>query len=145
MKRFVLLGFALLAVVGVLAATASASAAGDTACTGALGAVTVDGNLIVPAGAVCLLTGTHVTGNVTAEQGSPSAVLRIRGATIDGNVQVQQGANSVIGFSTVVGGNYQCEQCRFADVHVSTINGNYQDNSLTEGVFADGNTIGGNL
>jgi hypothetical protein len=123
--------FALAALVSVAAAllTAGIAAAGDTSCTGALGAVTVNGNLNVPAGASCTLTGTHVTGNVTVKQGPgdyPALVnLTTTGATIDGNVQVQRGGTSSLESSTVVGGNYQCDQCQFADLNNSTVKKNF--------------------
>ncbi|MGA7873876.1 MAG: hypothetical protein WCA22_23550 [Candidatus Binatus sp.] len=72
-----------LAVVVGLSATA-ANAAPVTSCTGSfgkvtMGAVTVDGNVDVPAGAACTLAGTTVTGNVTVEGGLIAGTVHIRG------------------------------------------------------------------
>src|ERR1700737_4257689 len=54
------------------------------------GAVTIDGNVVVPSGAFCDLNGTHITGNATVKSGPPEpsepTSLTSNGATIDGNV-----------------------------------------------------------
>lgn len=68
---------AVVVVVGLLAAAADAGPA--TKCTGSLGAVTVDGDLNVPTGAVCSLLGTTVTGRVTVEGGLIAGSVHIRG------------------------------------------------------------------
>jgi hypothetical protein len=140
--------FVLVALVSVAAAltTAGIAAAGGTACTGTLGAVTVDDNLVVPAGAQCVLKGTHVTGNVTVQAGAdPGQGLTVNtNATIDGNVMTQTGRSTSVQDSTI-GGNYKCNQCFYADLNGSTVGGNFQDNGLMDGIFASNNTIGGNV
>jgi hypothetical protein len=69
---------AVVVVVVALLATA-ANAAPITACTGSLGAVTVEGDVDVPTGAACSLLGTSVTGNVTLEGGLIAGTVHIRG------------------------------------------------------------------
>jgi hypothetical protein len=48
--------------------------AADTTCTTVI-TDTVNGNLIVPAGAQCFLNGTTVSGNVTVEKGAQLLVF----------------------------------------------------------------------
>jgi hypothetical protein len=144
--RALLIAAAIATAASFLSFTSTVTAvtsAGETMCTTTLGPVTVRGNLVVPAGAFCRLNGTHVTGNVTVESGSHLGTPA--GPTIDGNVDIEPGGDAVLRLATVVRGNYRCNQCNFADLHDSTVRGNYQDNGLTEGVFLDGSTIGGNL
>lgn len=80
------------AAVGVLAAAVvvPASANGlSTRCTGTAGAVTVPGELVVPAGASCVLTGTTIDGRVRL---AADANLIISGGQINGDVIVNAGA-----------------------------------------------------
>ena len=147
--------FAVLASVAVALTTAGITSAGQTTmCTTTLGPITV-GNLVVPAGAVCVLNGTRVNGNVTVASGdgtlesggdleTPPATDGV-GPTISGNVVVEADGIAVLRVSTLVRGNYQCNQCSYADLHSATVKGNFQDNGLLEGAFLDGGTIGGNL
>jgi len=147
--------FAVLASVAVALTAAGITSAGQTTmCTTTLGPITV-GNLVVPAGAVCTLNGTRVTGNVTVESGdgtlesggvlvTPAAGSGV-GPTIDGNVVVRADGIAVLRVSTLVRGNYQCNQCSYADLHGATVEGNFQDDGMLEGAFLDGGTIGGNL
>ncbi|MGD8148354.1 hypothetical protein [Ornithinimicrobium sp. Y1694] len=73
------------ALVGAgLLATAAPAQAGDLTCRTSIGARTIDGNVIVPAGATCKLTGTKVKGNVLVRS---NANVYLDKARIDGNVQ----------------------------------------------------------
>lgn len=63
-----------------------AQAALTTRCVGEAGAVTVPGDLVVPAGKACSLDGTTVQGNVRIAAG---ADLVASGLTVTGNVTVQ--------------------------------------------------------
>jgi hypothetical protein len=87
MKRFVI---AALATFGIALASGPAARA-DTNCSTTLTSVTINGNLVVPAGAECSLNGTTVTGNVTVGKG---AQLLVFAGTIYGNIQAHQ-CNSV--------------------------------------------------
>jgi hypothetical protein len=72
--------------------------AADQTCTGPIGAVIIDGNVIVPPGASCALFGTRVTGNVLFGQGSR---LLTQDATVVGNIQ-GEGAIRVRIYNTAV-------------------------------------------
>ncbi|AOS63427.1 hypothetical protein [Actinoalloteichus hymeniacidonis] len=75
-----------LAAVGTLALATPAHASLTTHCVGTAGAVTVPGDLYVPAGEACALEGTTVTGNVVVAEG---ADLLIEDGTFDGSVTVE--------------------------------------------------------
>lgn len=128
---------------------ASASAADQTCNNQTLGATTVVGNLVVPAGAFCDLNGTHVTGNATAKAGPPEPSnptgLSANGAKIDGNVEVQQNAQFTAFNGSTIGSNVHCNHCEVADVQASTVMGNLEDNAVSEGAFITSSHIGGNL
>lgn len=70
-----------------LAATAAAPVSADliTRCVGTAGAVTVPGDLVVPAGEACQLTGTTVEGMVRIQTGADLVVVD---ATLNGAVRV---------------------------------------------------------
>jgi hypothetical protein len=92
-------------VVAIAALGAALPAfADDISCTGPIGARTIDGNVIVPRGRSCTLTGTRVIGNVELRD---DAQVLIRGeANVDGNVQTDGAARVRIRYSTI-GGNVQ--------------------------------------
>ncbi|MDX3850017.1 hypothetical protein [Streptomyces sp. AK02-01A] len=77
----------LVASGGLVAFAGSAQAALYTVCVGDGGAVTVNGDLVVPAGESCTLTGTKVKGSVTVQAG---ADLVAADATFNGAVNVGQ-------------------------------------------------------
>src|SRR5215831_11079916 len=149
--------FALTVLVSVAVAltTAGITSAGQaaTVCTTTLGPITV-GNVVVPAGAHCVLDGTSVAGNVTVQSGNgtlesggiltTSTASAGAGPTINGNVVIEADGIADVRFA-LVRGNHQCNGCSYADLHSSIVKGNFQDNGLLEGVFFDFNTIGGNL
>jgi hypothetical protein len=74
-----------LVAAGGIAFAAPASAELVTRCVGEGGAVTVPGDLVVPAGKACWLSGTTVEGNVRVMEG---ADLAVDGATFKGTVTV---------------------------------------------------------
>ena len=47
--------------------------------------------------------------------------------------------------ASTVSGNYTCNRCRFADLHDSTIGGNFSISGEREGSFIDGSLIKGDL
>ena len=63
---------------------AAPAQADDRRCLGTIGAVHVDGNVIVPSGANCRLRGTRVDDNVFVRRG---AVLKAFGVRVGGNIQ----------------------------------------------------------
>jgi hypothetical protein len=163
------LAFAAIALMLVALSAPPARAGSPTTCTGALGAVTVSGDLGVPPGAACVLDGTTVTGNVTV-RGSLVAIfvqisgnligidarsLQLSASTVGGNViavQTTGGPNhlcdSTIGGNVIVQGSsssafwnigYVC------DSGALTVGGNLTFQNNQGGGFISGNTIGGNL
>ena len=90
-----------LVVGGLVAVTAPSQAALTTRCVGVAGAVTVPGDLVVPADKSCMLDGTVIQGNVRVQSG---ADLIITGGTIEGNLVAQADAY-VDAEDTSVGGN----------------------------------------
>jgi hypothetical protein len=113
------------------------------------GAVTIDGNLVVPSGSFCDLNGTHVAGNATVKSGppepSPPTGLNSNGATIDGTVYVQRNAQFAAFAGSAIGDNVQCDKCEVADVQDSTVEGNQVDNGISEGSFIRNSHFGGYL
>jgi hypothetical protein len=64
-----------LAALGILAGTVPAARAADTPCTTTISSGTINGDLVVPAGAACILAGTvTVTGNVEVGKGASLTV-----------------------------------------------------------------------
>ena len=106
----------------VLAQSGSASGALTTRCVGEAGAVNVPGDLVVPQGKSCILTGTSVEGSVRVQ---PNADLLLEdGASVAGEVRV--GANA------------------YLEVSGSSVNGSVIGRGMY-GAFIDGGTVGGDL
>jgi hypothetical protein len=152
MKKIGSIGMlAVVAISGALTtgATSAFAADGYQCRDQMLGPVIIAGNLTVPAGAFCDLNGTHVTGNATVERSSdpnnPAGLLLDLGARVDGNVHVEQSGQLAAFGGSVVGGNLQCDGCEVADLHDSTVSGNFHDNGLSQGADISRSRIGGNL
>ena len=64
------------AALAVLLASSLPARAEERACSGSLGAVTVD-NLRVPQNATCRLDRTRVKGNITVQQGATLIAARV--------------------------------------------------------------------
>lgn len=79
----------LLTLASIGFATQSSSAAFTTRCVGEGGAVTIPGDLVVPAGQACYLDGTVIQGNVRVQNG---ADLVMTGVTVAGDVVVRNDA-----------------------------------------------------
>jgi hypothetical protein len=122
----------------------------DTVCIGSLASTTIRGNLIVPGGASCTLTGVLVTGNVQLQAGAVS--FTANSTYIFGDVSSQGGAVTLTNSSTG----------QFYATAMTTIGGNLQVSNgslLVEGAFVrhdvnangmdwvamGGISIGGNL
>ncbi|HEU5471071.1 MAG TPA: hypothetical protein VFV67_10490 [Actinophytocola sp.] len=87
MKRQAIVALTASALVTVSMVVAAPTSSADlvTHCVGTGGAVTVPGDLLVPAGESCTLDGTTVTGNVRVSAGSN---LIVSGGTFQRDVQV---------------------------------------------------------
>ena len=88
-KTAISLAVTTLAVGATFASTVPAGADLTTRCVGEGGAVVVPGDLIVPKGSSCTLTGTTVTGNIRV---APGADLVARDVTVSGTVTVLDSA-----------------------------------------------------
>lgn len=78
--------------------------ADDINCVQSIGAKTIDGNIIVPAGRSCTLNGTKVKGNV--ELRDRAQILIQNGANVIGNVQTD-GAYRVRILNSTINGDVQ--------------------------------------
>jgi hypothetical protein len=132
----------------------------DTICTGALGPVTVEGDLIVPEGQVCDLAGTQVRGNTKVDTG---AELYAEQAQLRGNLIVDPTAyadlfqSSVgrdvrlfrsLGLSTEdssIDGNIESYASDFIDLFGGSIDGNLVARGGETAVFGEALDVGGNL
>lgn len=164
------LALALSLVLAGTALSAAPASADDRRCTGVIGPVYVDGNVVVPKGATCTLRGTRVDGNVLVRG---NAVLVARGARVGGNVQAENHRRVLVTVRkvddrvvrsrvdgdiqlddggrgamrrTVVGGNIQLKDNGGLQVtRRNVVDGDIQAFSNTGGVRVYGNRVGGNL
>jgi hypothetical protein len=109
------------AAMGIAFAT-PASAGLTTHCVGDAGAVTVPGDLLVPAGKSCVLDGTKVTGEVTVE---PGANLVVTGGAFSKGVRVADDG-FFDALDTTVGGNVALVDAYGAFLAGGLIHGNVQ-------------------
>ncbi|MDQ3112687.1 MAG: hypothetical protein M3Q84_01115, partial [Actinomycetota bacterium] len=70
MKRLALTLTGIAIAVTSTLLTASPALADDRVCTGTIGAVSIDGDVVVPDNATCKLEGTKVDGNVKVNNGA---------------------------------------------------------------------------
>lgn len=116
-----------------------------TRCVGTAGAVTVPGDLVVPADATCDLTGTSVTGDVRVRQG---ANLIGEGVSIDGRVVGAADAYVDLQDSSVAG-ELRLNSAYGAVVENSAVDGRVVSNAGEDApvgfLFAMGTELGENL
>jgi hypothetical protein len=151
-------------LVGALVAAATLAAAGtaqaaDRVCTGVIGPETVHDDLVVPAGQVCDLAGTHVLGNTMVEE---AAELYAEQAELAGNVDAAPGAYVDLFETTVAGtlrlddslgtsvergsvGNIDSRAADFIDLFGARVVGNLTATGGETAVFAEALDVGGNL
>lgn len=121
---------------------ATGALADDVSCPPYLGAVTIDGNVIVDNGA-CLLDGTTVKGNVHVY---PGGSLTAKDAFIDGNIQAE-GAGYVRVIRTDVIGDIQLDNVMgdTSKVSHSAVDGNIQLNSNYVSLVVQRNVVDGDV
>jgi hypothetical protein len=138
--------FGALALILVsLAAVLPAPALAATTCTSTFAGVTIRGNLTVPDGGDCWLTGSTVTGNVTL---GANATFEISGTTIQGNLRGDRAYTVILGSGTVVYGKVTIsETSRDVSIESIQVNGNLTltGNSPESTLTVANSTIGGNL
>lgn len=141
--RAVLLTGALVAVAAAIAPVSTAHAGLTTSCVGEAGAVTVPGDLVVPAGKSCVLDGTTVEGTVTVRTG---ADLVVTNGTFKSTVVVQ--ANGYLDLTdTKVTGKITSQGAYGTYVSKSSF-ASYTETgagTLTPFFYAEGATVGGNV
>ena len=120
---------------------ASPAAAEEIACTGSLGAITVD-NLRVPQGATCLLDGTQVEGTITVKGNARLVAVNV---DVDGNVQAENSRRVVVKGGSTVGGSVQIVQSGAARVARTAVNADIQFDANSRPLAALRNTVGGNI
>lgn len=128
------------------AATAAPTAPPGTTCVGTADAVTVDGDLVVPAGRACLLDGTTVAGTVRVQRG---ADLLVVDGTLRGEVVVQPDGFLHLRDSTV-GGLVRANSAFGVHAEESRLTGGFTgravDGSATQPLFwAVGGRIGSSV
>lgn len=143
-----------------------AAHADDTTCTGPSPISGPHDNVVVPAGAFCILFGAEVGGNVKVLAGG---ILQVFDSSVAGDIQAEPGhlfvelhagtvvggdvqlKGSVVGFlsgytDAVIGGDFQYEENgNFLVAIGGRIGGNVTAVKNTGGGEISGNTIGGNL
>lgn len=137
-KRYNLLT---LGMAFVIVMFASSSYAEEYACSGFLGAATVD-NLRVPSSATCTLDKTYVKGTIKVES---KATLRAYGVDVIGNVQAENAAQVEVLSGSTVGGSIQIKQGGGAYIDSVAINSDLQFDDNRKNLIASKNIIGGNL
>lgn len=143
MRRLILfvLAGAVAALVGAPAAVAD-----DRICSGTIGAISTDDNIVVPGGASCRLEGTRTGGNVLIRGGGTLTALGVR---VDGNIQGERHARVTVAplgaGRPLIDGNIQLERGGPARVDRATIDGNLQVEGANGRQTATGNVIDGDL
>jgi hypothetical protein len=138
-----------LTMVGALLVVGPAHA-DDRRCRGSIGAVHVDGNVIVPQGATCTLRGTRVDGNVHV---NARARLLARGVRVGGSIQAENHRNVVVAPRRVndrvvrsrVGSDIQLVSGRYGHVRRAVVGGNLQVKQNSARQVARGNVIDADL
>ncbi|GAA3747343.1 hypothetical protein HDA32_001502 [Spinactinospora alkalitolerans] len=137
---------ALLTLCGGAFLAAPAAADLVTSCNGQGGAVTVPGDLVVPAGKSCTLTGTTVEGDVTVRAG---ADLVVKGGTFKGKVIVREDGY-LDTTDTEISGAVTARSAFGAYLEDSELSANLRavavDGSTVQGfVFSIGSSVDGNV
>ena len=115
MKSIIAVAAPLALVAGLAAGFATPAQADDRRCTGTIRAVSIDGDVVVPRGATCVLIGTRVDGNVKIYR---NAKLVAKGVRVGGNIQAENHRNVQVlprwkdgrPIRSVVGGSVQLKQ-----------------------------------
>jgi hypothetical protein len=133
---------------GIMLAALPPARADSTTCPPNQSGSTVNGNLIVPAGQNCQLSGVTVTGNVLV-QTNATLNIQLGGVTIVGNVSVGTGATlrDDVNGDLTIDGNFNANQCLSVNLDslgVTTIFGTVQFQRCTEASVVDVD-IGGNV
>jgi hypothetical protein len=119
--------------------------AGDTLCSGNMGAVTVSGNLVVCDSCQCVLTGTTIKGSIIVKSGGRLVAegIRVSGSIMaSGADQIQLLNGSLISSNVSITGTTGAEPSMISD---SEIRGNLELNQNLSKFEVGQNTISANL
>ena len=120
----------------------STAAFADRKCSGTIGPVTIDDNVVVQ-NAGCTLSGTMVKGNVLVYSGGRLTTL---GAQIEGNIQAKDAISVTVHPNTFVDGDIQLENLSGpSKVTYSEVTGNIQLKYNRRTVTVDYNTVNGDI
>jgi predicted acyltransferase (DUF342 family) len=144
-KQFAAVPLALM--IGLFVPPAQAD---DRRCVGTIGAQVIDGSVIVPSGATCILRGTRVKGNVFVKSG---ATLDARGVRVVGSIQAENHRQVIVASRFVnnvesrsrINGDVQLDQGRWGTVRRAVIGGSLQTKQNTAQQIARGNVVTGDL
>ncbi len=153
---------ALLLAVAVPAAADPVPLAPDTNCTGTLGAVTVPGKLVVPAGATCTLNSTRVLGSVEVRVnatlratrvnvagdllGNQARLISVTGSSyVAGHTSLAKGVTVTFSGSTAFGGVELSENTGRATLTSATITDGGAEVTKNRGATVHGNRVNENL
>jgi hypothetical protein len=140
----VVISAVVIATLGAVAPVHAAANGGAFVCKNqSLVGGTISGNLVVPTGAYCDLSGTHVTGNALVQP--KGGLLSDNASSIDGNVRLQNNGQFAEFNGSKVGRDVRCDHCAVADAQSSTIGGSLLDDGISQGAFIRNDQIGGNL
>lgn len=137
-------------VAASILVTAGPAYADDRRCSGTIGARSIDGNVIVPSGRTCRLSGTRVDDNVFVRA---NARLIARGVRIGANIQAKDHQlvkvlrRKVNGrfVRSRIGGDIQLTSGRFSEIRRAVIGGNLQSKQNNRQQYAVRNRIDGDL
>jgi hypothetical protein len=118
----------------------------DISCTGAL--TGTFGNVVVPPGASCTLSGASVGGDVRIAQGSVLTVTSPGLSVIAGNVQAEHCQSVLLTGAVVVQGNVKIQHCAGTSGYVGPgvqITGDFECHDNTGPCVADQGSVAGNL
>lgn len=136
----------LLALAALLAGTSDARA--DRRLSGTVGAIVIDDNAFVPAGATVTLNGTIIRGNLFVRS---RATLIANGVRVSGNIQSDNGRTKInIQDRSYVEGNVQVlnettDSTGCLRIYGSVIDGDVQATKYRGMIAIAGNRVGGNI
>lgn len=123
MKKFLTAAAVLALTTGASMLGAPTAEAADRTCRSTLSAITVSGDVHVPAGASCNLDKVVVRGNVLLGKGSS---VRIYGKGVFGNVQGESAPANIVIHNTRIYGDVQAKLARSVRITRANVGGNVQ-------------------
>jgi hypothetical protein len=110
-------------------------------CNGTIGPIAVS-DVVVPAGAMCMLNGTIVDGNVFVGVG---ATLPATAVSVDGDIEAEGAAPVGVTGGSFIGADLQLRDGGAATVSDSTVDGDIEWAGHSRPVRVEGNKVSGNL